>query len=264
MITQVLVSSIGRLKSRQEILPFFVQFNLSWNPCSFNREERKWRKWITRLFTHIYQTPAEAMQAFEYFTRQSNFEQHIWKVFNIPDWPFHHVHCWKACEKEVITSFAQWLLYFLWCTGWPYFLKLEIEILPFFCVCKAWIQNPYPFVVSEFHGENFVVIEWHTSERIASKISKIGCYTFWDKGISTNFVTFGWRLAAFFMPRDKSKYFKKKKEWICMNLHQDKAVLYDSGNENPTTTGTCNWNPKDGGYWYVLLKESEDSVIILP
>lgn len=49
-----------------------------------------------------------------------------------------------------------------------------------------------------------------------------------------------------------------------MNLHQDKAVLYDSGNESPTTTGICNWNPKDGGYWYVPLKESEDSVIILP
>ncbi|XP_015767377.1 PREDICTED: prostaglandin E synthase 2-like [Acropora digitifera] len=42
------------------------------------KEERKWRKWVDNTFVHtlspnIYRTPAEAMQAFEYFTKQSNF-----------------------------------------------------------------------------------------------------------------------------------------------------------------------------------------------
>ena len=42
------------------------------------REERKWRKWVDNTFVHtlspnIYRTASEAMQAFEYFTKQSNF-----------------------------------------------------------------------------------------------------------------------------------------------------------------------------------------------
>ena len=42
------------------------------------REERKWRKWVDNTFVHtlspnIYRTPSEAMQAFEYFTKQSKF-----------------------------------------------------------------------------------------------------------------------------------------------------------------------------------------------
>ena len=42
------------------------------------REERKWRKWVDNTFVHtlspnIYRTASEAMQAFEYFTTQSNF-----------------------------------------------------------------------------------------------------------------------------------------------------------------------------------------------
>ena len=42
------------------------------------REERKWRKWVDNTFVHtlspnIYRTASEAMQAFEYFTKESNF-----------------------------------------------------------------------------------------------------------------------------------------------------------------------------------------------
>ena len=42
------------------------------------REERKWRKWVDNTFVHtlspnIYRTASEAMQAFEYFSKQSNF-----------------------------------------------------------------------------------------------------------------------------------------------------------------------------------------------
>jgi len=42
------------------------------------KEERKWRKWVDNTFVHtlspnIYRTPSEAMQAFEYFTKQSKF-----------------------------------------------------------------------------------------------------------------------------------------------------------------------------------------------
>ena len=44
----------------------------------FLREERKWRKWVDSTFVHtlspnIYRTASEAMQAFEYFTKCSNF-----------------------------------------------------------------------------------------------------------------------------------------------------------------------------------------------
>ncbi|XP_068721051.1 prostaglandin E synthase 2-like [Montipora capricornis] len=42
------------------------------------KEERKWRKWVDNTFVHtlspnIYRTASEAMQAFEYFTKQSDF-----------------------------------------------------------------------------------------------------------------------------------------------------------------------------------------------
>ncbi|KAL9987847.1 hypothetical protein ACROYT_G002219 [Oculina patagonica] len=42
------------------------------------KEERKWRKWVDNTFVHtlspnIYRTASEAMQAFEYFTKESNF-----------------------------------------------------------------------------------------------------------------------------------------------------------------------------------------------
>ena len=42
------------------------------------REERKWRKWVDNTFVHtlspnIYRTASEALQAFEYFTKESNF-----------------------------------------------------------------------------------------------------------------------------------------------------------------------------------------------
>lgn len=42
------------------------------------KEERKWRKWVDNTFVHtlspnIYRTASEARQAFEYFTKQSNF-----------------------------------------------------------------------------------------------------------------------------------------------------------------------------------------------
>lgn len=59
---------------------YFIMYRESLDKPSMEKgkEERKWRKWVDNTFVHtlspnIYRTASEAMQAFEYFTKESNF-----------------------------------------------------------------------------------------------------------------------------------------------------------------------------------------------
>ncbi|XP_068691923.1 prostaglandin E synthase 2-like [Montipora foliosa] len=57
---------------------YFIKSAIDKDSTEREKEERKWRKWVDNTFVHtpspnIYRTASEAMQAFEYFTKQSDF-----------------------------------------------------------------------------------------------------------------------------------------------------------------------------------------------
>ena len=96
------------------------------------------------------------MQAFEYFTKQSNFNT-FEKYSTYLAGPFIMYIIGKHVKSKWVHHLHNDYCILRW-TSWLYFLKLEIEILPFLFWCKTWVQDPYHFAVWDFHAENFVLM----------------------------------------------------------------------------------------------------------
>ena len=196
------------------------------------------------------------MQAFEYFTKQSNFST-FEKYSTYLAGPFIMYIIGKHVKSKWVHHFHNDYCILRW-TSWP-FLKLEIEILLFFGVTPEF---RFPIILLYQCSMQKTLYWWSDTlqRELHLKAFKYNAILFEIKVFPQTLLLLGdvWRPYAKGYAKTLQKH--NKKEWICIKTMPSCMTLLMKTRQ-PLVYAT---EIQDGGYWCVLFKESENFATILP